>query len=167
MINWNDWKSLEPSVVKVDDLESSSLSILYSNCIRMGNLDNSNVGIASASPDIFLNEMISLILENVSYIARGPMFTITSIIDGKVLLSTSYSCETEEFDTLGSLKDFISTKGKFSTLVLYSIVKYIELDKLTFKFILRYKEIANIKAIRDKKIDYLTTNNNINGINNN
>jgi hypothetical protein len=46
--------------------------------------------------------------------------------------------------------------GKFSILVLYSIVKLVNLETMKSSFTIKIAEIKDIKQIRNKKIDYLT-----------
>lgn len=152
---WGDWKSITPTVVKVDYLESSALSVLHTNSLRMGNLDNSNVGLATLSPDVYFDDIANTVLESVDYISTLPSFGITSYVNGK-LISTNYSTDSIPFSDIEGLKRFLTERGKVSVLVLYSIVKFVNLNDLTSHFFVRFKEIDDIQTVRNKKIEFLT-----------
>lgn len=152
---WTNLKGAEPSVIHLDNLDSIGLSTLYTNCCRMGNIDNINVSLATVNPDIYIGELVDVILENVSYISKFPSFQLTSYINGE-FVSCTYTCETLEFENIDDIKKTISEMGKFSILVLYSIVKLVNLETMKSSFTIKIAEIKDIKQIRNKKIDYLT-----------
>lgn len=152
---WVEWKSIGTMVFKVDKIESGALAILYDNSIRMGNESNYNVEVATVNPDKYFDDICDDILNYVSYIAKSPSFQMTSYEGGK-LISRQFSCDNITFDTLNDFKNFLKEKGNFNTLVLFSIVKFVNLTNLEVKFGVRYKEVSDPQKVRDDKIDYLT-----------
>ena len=154
MDKWNDWKSSDVMVYKLDKLESSALAVLYENSKRMCNESNNNVEVATVSPKSYFDEIADDILDNVSYVTRLPAFHMLSYKYPEVV-SVAYTCEYERFESIEDLKKFFE-KGKFATIILYSIVKYVDLILLKSYFIIRYKEVIDPQRVRDSKIDYIT-----------
>jgi len=120
----------------------------------MCNESNSNVSVATASPDVWFDDVVELIIENVSYISKNNNFQFI-IYDKPNLKFVEYSCEFKEFQSIDDMKDFIQEKGQLSLFVLFSIVKYVNLDTLSVSWGVRYKEVLDNQQIRDNKIEYL------------
>jgi len=154
--NWMEFKGYQATVIPMNELDSSALFLLYDNSSRMCNESNNSVSVATVSPEVWLDDISNLVIENVSYVAKNPVFQMLSYRSTDNIHSTQYSCDMATFDSFNELTYFIKEKGKFSTLVLFSIVKYVNLDTLVVSWGLRYKEIVDPKQIRDKKLEYLT-----------
>ena len=154
-INWHELKGYLPSVIKMDDLDSAALFQLYETSSRMCNESNNNVEIATVSPSVWFDDLVDVVMENVGYVAKSTQFQFL-FYKNPDILSICYSCDVERFNSLNDLKDFIKKKGQFSTLVLFSIVKYVDLHNLNVYWSMRYKEILDTQQIREKKIEYLT-----------
>jgi hypothetical protein len=160
----NKWKEIKPeniTLYKVDSIDISALFILYENSQRMGNERNNNVMMATVTPEVWFDDLVPTILSSVSFISKHPNFQTISV-SNKDLMAQTYACDKEEFDSLNSLKDFLNERGTLSVLVVYSVIQYVDLKTLKPSWFLRYKEIIDPQAIRDKKINYLT-----NGVDNN
>jgi hypothetical protein len=160
----NKWKEIKPeniTLYKVDSIDISALFILYENSQRMGNESNNNVMMATVTPEVWFDDLVPTILSSVSFITKLPNFQTISV-SNKDLMAQTYACDKEEFDSLNSLKDFLNERGTLSVLVVYSVIQYVDLKTLKPSWFLRYKEIIDPQAIRDKKINYLT-----NGVDNN
>lgn len=151
---WYELKGYQYMITKVDRFDSSALSQLYDNSCRMCNESNSNVSVATASPDVWFDDVVELIIENVSYISKNNNFQFI-IYDKPNLKFVEYSCEFKEFQSIDDMKDFIQEKGQLSLFVLFSIVKYVNLDTLSVSWGVRYKEVLDNQQIRDNKIEYL------------
>ena len=161
MNKWKEIKSEQITPYKVEWIDLSALFILYENCQRMGNENNNNVMLATVTPEVWFDDLVPTILDNVSFITKLPTFQTFSLSD-KDLLVQNYSCDKAEFQSIESLKDFLIEKGRLSVFILYTIIQYVDLKTLKPSWTIRYKEIIDPQTIRDKKIDYLT-----NGIDNN
>ena len=68
----------------------------------------------------------------------------------------NYNCEfSRQLDTIEDVKDFLKEKGEFNLLILFSIVKYVDLVNLKPYFKISYKSIEDKIISRDKKLNYL------------
>lgn len=152
---WKENKSDKISLYKVENIDLSALFVLYENCHRMGNENNNNVMSATVTPDIWFDDLVPTILNNVSFVTKFPVFQTISL-SGKDLIQQNYNCDRDEFQSIELLKDFLIEKGRLSVFIIYSIVQYVDLTTLNKYWALRYKEIIDPQTIRDKKIDYLT-----------
>jgi hypothetical protein len=153
--NWSDLKGYQNHLIKVDELDISALIGLYDNSYRMSNDSNNNVLVATVSPDIWFDDIVDLFMKNIDYVAKVPNFQMIYLKNSE-LFTTVYSCDYEKFNSLNEVRDFFESKKQFSSLVLFSIVKYVDLDNLVAYWGVRYKEIVDAQQIRDKKIEYLT-----------
>lgn len=155
MNKWKEIKSEQITLYKVDSIDLSALFILHENCHRMGNENNNNVMLATVTPEVWFDDLVPTILNNVSFVTKFPSFQTISL-NGKDLVTQTYACDAAEFQSLDSLKDFLVEKGRLSVLILYSVIQYVDLKTLKPSWFIRYKEIIDPQTIRDKKIDYLT-----------
>lgn len=155
MNNWRQLKAEHTTIFKVNSIDLSAIFILYDNCYRMGNESNSNVTMATVTPEVWFDDLVTIILSNVSFVTKLPNYETISL-DNMILVSTVHSCESLNFESIESLKDFIIEKGSLSILTLYSIVQYINLRTLKPSWMIRFNQIIDPQAVRDKKIDYLT-----------
>lgn len=160
MINWEAFRH-DNTVVKVERLNVTALSLLYENSLRMGDTSNtlnsnSNVETATQHPSKYMDMLVECILDNVSYITKSPVFYLVEFRNGDLIQSTHH-CENNTFEDLDSLKLFLKENGQFSILVLFSIIKYVDLDKLKPFWHIKYKSIEDLEKKRDKKIDVILT----------
>lgn len=160
MINWGEFKH-DNSVIRVDRLNVVALSLLYENSLRMGtdnggNVFNSNVETATQHPSKYMDSLVECIIDNVSFITKSPIFNLTEFKNGQLIQNTHH-CEYATFNDIDSLKLFIKENGEFSILVLFSIIKYVDLDKLKAFWHIKYKMIEDLERKRDKKIDVILT----------
>jgi hypothetical protein len=153
-MNWRDFKP-ETTLVKVDYIDSSALAFLFENSFRMGNESNNNVMVATVTPEVWMSDIAETILNNVSYVTKFPSFQTLTYKNGDLFASV-YLVDSENFNSIDELKNFLREKGEMSLLVVYTILQYIDLKTLNQTWTLRYKEIIDPQTIRDKKIDYLT-----------
>ena len=152
--NWHELKNCHSSVIKIDELDSSALFLLYENSVRMCNESNNNVSIATVSPSSWFDDITNTIINNVSYVCKSANFHIFTFIGPEIMTST-YLCDLETFNSFEDMDKFIKDKSQFSTLVMFAIIKYVDLDNLTASWVVRYKQIVDQKQIRDNKIEYL------------
>ena len=153
-MNWKDFKS-DSQIIRVDFIDSTALSVLFENCLRMGNESNNNVMIATVNPEAWMSDISNTILNNVTYICKFPSFQ-TKTYSNDELIVTNYHTESKEFQSLDDLKSFIVERGRVSLLVIYIIIQYIDLRTINQTWLLRFAEIVDKKILRDKKIEYLT-----------
>lgn len=151
-MNWREHKWSNSTVIRVDRLDPSALFLLYENSVRMGNESNNNTLLASLEPSIWLEEISEVILEHVSYVSKFPCFEI-GYFHNNVWKTESHNIEGfNEFDSIEELKEFIKEVGKRSTLVLYYIVNYVDLNSMRKYWVLRSKSVSFKLDERDKKI---------------
>jgi hypothetical protein len=149
------WKDFTPTIYRVDDKDFNALKVLYDNCYRMSIDQNLNVEIATLSVDKWFSDLVPLILTSVDYISNSPLFQSYFIEDGKFLTSI-HETYLKEFKSFNDMKDFIKREERFDLFVLFSVCKYVNLDTLEEKWIIRYGEIIDKNSKRNKKINFLT-----------
>lgn len=154
-MNWKEWKSDQMAVIKVDHLESSALALLFENSYRTGNDTNNNVMVATVSPEGWLDELVPTILDYVSYVCKFPTFQISSYRNKEILVTHLFA-EKLLLNSIDEVKDFLKEKGSFSTLVIYAIIKYVDLSTLKESWAVRFCHITDLQGVRNKKLNYLT-----------
>jgi hypothetical protein len=153
MTFWNDLRTDLDSIIKVDNFHSSALGLLYDNCLRMCNETNSNVEMATLSPNKWFGELVPYIITNVDYVSKSTNFMIKSYSRGE-LYCYSYSCGYRRFETWEDMIGFFEV-NRFTVLVLFSVNKFVNLDTLVSEWVIKYSEIEIPEEIRNKKIDYI------------
>lgn len=146
----------EPSVFFNDSLDITPLKILYDNCVRMGSETNNNVTVATAHPDIWFSDYFELLKSKVKMVVKQPTFQLIKVEDNK-LFSTSFSCDTVEFNSDDELKKFFEDISEYGSIALFSIVKYINIKTFNTNWRVRFKDISTKEEIRDKKIGKIIT----------
>ena len=143
-----DPKNISVYPITHDNLEG--IKILIDNCMRMGTENNNNVTIATLSPTIWLGEFLDKYWHNISYVTTQPKFDLFKIEDNK-LISKSYSAMTAEFNSDEEVDDFFK-KGRWKKFVLFSIVKYANLENLSTNYRIRFADITEKYEERDNKL---------------
>lgn len=153
-------KDLNTSILHINRQDISSLSLFISNSERMGDstytpTSNINVEIATMNPILYIHDIIEDIIDYVDYITKSPSFSLTSYENGE-FKQMNYYCEySNQLNTIEDVKDFLKEKGEFNLLILFSIVKYVDLINLKPYFKISYKSIEDKIISRDKKLNYL------------
>lgn len=161
MNKWKEIKSEQITLYKVEWIDLSALFILYENCQRMGNENNNNVMLATVAPEVWFDDLVPTILDNVSFITKLPNFQTFTLKNGD-LFSRTWQTEKKDFDSIELLKDFLEKDSKFEDLVLFSIVGYVDLMSMTKKWTITFTNVTDTETKRDNKIEFL-----VDGINNN
>lgn len=153
-------KDLNSSILHINRHDISSLSLFITNSERMGDstytpTSNNNVEIATMNPNLYIYDIIEYIIDYVDYITKSPAFSLTTY-ENSEFRQMNYNCEfSRQLDTIEDVKDFLKEKGEFNLLILFSIVKYVDLVNLKPYFKISYKSIEDKIISRDKKLNYL------------
>ena len=115
-------------------------------------INNANVSVATVDPGIWLPEFLDKMIFKFSYIAQGPIINTFQMDVFNKIYSKSIDLDRKEFSDIEEMVKYFDNYDKFSTLVLYSAAKYVDLTKLTSQYIIRYKDITDIRTKRDLKI---------------
>lgn len=144
-----DSKSISVYPISHDNLEG--IKFLIDNCMRMGTDNNNNVTVATISPAVWLGDFLDKYWQNISYVTTLPKFDMIKIEDNK-LIANSYSVITSEFNSDEEVDDFFK-KGRWKKFVLFSIVKYANLETLSTSYRIRFADITEKYEERDGKIN--------------
>ena len=146
--------NIEPKSIQVYPIGENNLEgikILIDNCFRMGGDSNSNVRMATIYPSLWLGQLLDKHWSKISYVSSMPNFEICKIEDN-IIISKHYICSTKEFESEDLVTDFFE-KGIWKTLVLFSIVKYVDLLTLNISYRVRYADITEKYEERDNKLE--------------
>ena len=135
----------------IDELNPYGLIIFFNNSTRMCS-ENNNVEIATVDPTIWMSDIFDMVLEKFSYAASSPSFSRYELKMGS-FYTTLFDCDQKEFKTEEEIKEYFNKYDKYSTLVIFSMVKYVDLSKLTTIFMVRYKDITDSQTKRDRKLE--------------
>jgi len=135
----------------IDELNPYGLVIFLNSSIRMGS-QNNNVEIATVDPTIWMSNVLDMVLEKFSYASHSPRFSKYELKSG-TLFSTILECDIEKFNTEEELIRFFDKYDNYSTLVIFSCVKYVDLSKLITTFVVSYKDITDSQTKRDRKLE--------------
>ena len=144
----------EMDVFIYSEIDISALKVLYSNCIRIGNIDNSNIHVATIHPDLWFSNLYSLFSHCLSVVPRRPSYNLTFFEEDQIVKLTLVS-EVIEFESDQELEYFFKETCKFKNISLFSICKFIDLSTLKSRWSLRYNDITNTSTLRNNKIDSL------------
>jgi hypothetical protein len=147
-LNNADPKNISVYPISIDNLEG--IKILIDNCMRMGSENNNNVTIATLSPTIWLGEFLDKYWQNISYVTTLPKFDMFKIEDNKII-SKSYSVLTSEFSSDDEIDRFF-IEGRWKKFVLYSIIKYANLEDLSTSYRIRFADITEKYEERENKL---------------
>jgi len=144
--------NIEPRSIQVYPIGENNLEgikILIDNCYGMGG-DNSNVGVATVDPSIWLGQFLDKHWSKISYVTSMPTFNIMKV-EGNQIVTKNYNCLTKEFESDVEINDFFE-KGRWKTFVIFSIIKSVDLVTLSSTYRVRYAEITEKYEERDNKI---------------
>jgi hypothetical protein len=144
-----DPKNISVYPISEDNLEG--IKILIDNCMRMGTENNNNVTFATISPTIWLGEFLDKYWQNISYVTTMPKFEMLKVEDNKII-SNTYSVITAEFNSNVEVAEFFKS-GRWKKFVLFSIVKYANLENLSTSYRVRFADITEKYEERDGKIN--------------
>jgi hypothetical protein len=140
------------SVYVNDDIDFTSLKILYDNCLRVGTSDNSNITVATVHPSLWFGELFEYIQKSVKLVPKGPSFQLMKIEDNQ-LFAYNYSVKTLEFNSDEDLKKFFEEDCKYKSLAMFSICKYLDMTNLSISWRIRCVNVLTKEEVRDKKLD--------------
>ena len=75
----------EVSVYVNDDIDFTSLKILYDNCLRVGSSDNLNITVATVHPSLWFGELFEYIQKSVKLVPKIPTFQLMKIEDNQLV----------------------------------------------------------------------------------
>ncbi len=145
--NQTDSKSI--SIYPIGENNLEGIKILIENCFKMGG-DNSNVRMATVDPTLWLGQFLDQNWSRISYVTSLPSFDILKVVSNNIT-SKRYSVDTLELESDEMLNEFLE-KGRWKTLVIFSIVKYVDLVTLSTSYRLRFADITEKYEERDNKI---------------
>ena len=140
------------TVYPFSEYNLEGVKIFFDSCKKAGALNN-NVKIATVDPTIWLGDFLDKHFDKISYVTNKHVFNVLKIERGEIV-NKRYNIKTIDFNNDEELDDFFN-KSKFRTLVLFSIVKSVDLKTLKYSYKLRYSDITEGYEIRDKKINEL------------
>ena len=142
----------EVSVYVNDDIDFTSLKILYDNCLRVGSSDNLNITVATVHPSLWFGELFEYIQKSVKLVPKVPAFQLMKI-ENNQLFSYNKLVETMEFHSDEELKKFFEEDCKYKSLAMFSICKYLDMTNLSISWRIRCVDILTKEEMRDKKLD--------------
>lgn len=140
------------SLYPISEFNLEGVKILFNNCKNVGT-DNSNVRIATVDPALWLGDFLDKYWKKISYVSSAIKFTVYQI-EGNSIVNKEFSIITKEFKSEEELDD-IFKDGQYKSLVLFSVMKIVNLIDLTYLYRVRYSDITQKYEIRDKKINDL------------
>ena len=90
--------------ISEDNLEG--IRFLIENCMRMGTESNSNVSIATLSPNLWLGDFLDKYWKYISYVTLVPKFELIKVEDNKII-SKSFAVRNEEFKSDEEIDKFL------------------------------------------------------------
>jgi hypothetical protein len=145
--------NVEPKSISVYPIGENNLEgikVLIDNCYRMGS-ENNNIRVATMDPSLWLGQFLDKHWNKISYVTSLPTFIIMKVEDNKIV-SKQYNTETREFESEDLINDFFE-RGRWKTLVIFSIIKHIDLVSLSSTYRVRYADITEKYEERDNKIN--------------
>jgi uncharacterized protein (DUF2235 family) len=112
--------------------------------------DNSNVGVATVDPSIWLGQFLDKHWSKISYVSSMPTFNIMKV-EGNQIVTKNYNCLVKEFESDDEINNFFE-EGRWKTFVMFSIIKSVDLVTLSSTYRVRYAEITEKYEERDNKI---------------
>ena len=140
------------SVYVNDDIDFTSLKILYDNCLRVGSSDNLNITVATVHPSLWFGELFEYIQKSVKLVPKVPTFQLIKI-ENNQLVSYNKTVETKNFYSDIELKKFFEEDCKYKSLAIFSICKYLDMTNLSISWRIRCVNVLTKQEVRDKKLD--------------
>lgn len=147
-----DKVNLDPSSITVYPVNAHNLEgikILFETCKRLGS-NNNNVEIATIDPSLWLGDFLDKYWTKISFVSSQIEFQIVKFENGR-LVNKKYQVSTSEFINDDEIESFFNN-NKFSKLVLFSVVKNVNLLTLKSSYRIRFTDISEKYEIRDEKI---------------
>jgi hypothetical protein len=145
--------NVEPKSISVYPIGENNLEgikVLIDNCYRMGS-ENNNIRVATMDPSLWLGQFLDKHWNKISYVTSLPTFIIMKVEDNKIV-SKQYNTETKEFESEDLINDFFE-RGRWKTLVVFSIIKHVDLVSLSSTYRVRYADITEKYEERDNIIN--------------
>jgi hypothetical protein len=145
--------NVEPKSISVYPIGENNLEgikVLIDNCYRMGS-ENNNIRVATMDPSLWLGQFLDKHWNKISYVTSLPSFIIMKVEDNKIV-SKQYNTETREFESEDLINDFFE-RGRWKTLVIFSIIKHVDLVSLSSTYRVRYADITEKYEERDNIIN--------------
>jgi hypothetical protein len=145
--------NVEPKSISVYPIGENNLEgikVLIDNCYRMGS-ENNNIRVATMDPSLWLGQFLDKHWNKISYVTSLPTFIIMKVEDNKIV-SKQYNTETREFESEDLINDFFE-RGRWKTLVIFSIIKHVDLVSLSSTYRVRYADITEKYEERDNIIN--------------
>jgi hypothetical protein len=145
--------NVEPKSISVYPIGENNLEgikVLIDNCYRMGS-ENNNIRVATMDPSLWLGQFLDKHWNKISYVTSLPAFIIMKVEDNKIV-SKQYNTETREFESEDLINDFFE-RGRWKTLVIFSIIKHVDLVSLSSTYRVRYADITEKYEERDNIIN--------------
>lgn len=145
--------NVEPKSISVYPIGENNLEgikVLIDNCYRMGS-ENNNIRVATMDPSLWLGQFLDKHWNKISYVTSVPSFLIIKVEDNKIV-SKQYNTETREFESEDLINDFFE-RGRWKTLVIFSIIKHVDLVSLSSTYRVRYADITEKYEERDNIIN--------------
>jgi hypothetical protein len=145
--------NVEPKSISVYPIGENNLEgikVLIDNCYRMGS-ENNNIRVATMDPSLWLGQFLDKHWNKISYVTSLPTFIIMKVEDNKIV-SKQYNTEIREFESEDLINDFFE-RGRWKTLVIFSIIKHVDLVSLSSTYRVRYADITEKYEERDNIIN--------------
>lgn len=142
--------SVQIQLYPITEYNLDGIKMIYDNSMRMGSSNNSNVFLATINPSAWLPELLQKYYNKISYASSGPVFNTSKLI-GDSVHEKNYTTISKTIESDEDLDLFFSD-GKWRRFVIFSIVKYADLNKMITYYVIRYADITEDFEVRDKKI---------------
>jgi hypothetical protein len=118
----------------------------------MGSTNNTNVTHASIHPTLWFSEFFEKYSDCIKMVSKNSSFEIIKIIDNKIT-TQSYSSQFFQFDSDEKLDNFFLQYRNYKNLVLFSVIKLLDLQTLKSVWHVRARDITTKEEMRNLKID--------------
>jgi len=150
---FDDLKDSQPSVfINNGELDLFWLKTLYENCLRMGTTNNTNVTHASVHPSLWFGEFYNKYSDCIKMVAKNSSFELIKIVDNRII-TQNYTCQFLQLDSDEKLDDFFEQHRNYKHLVLFSVIKLLDLQTLKSVWHVRAKDITSKEDMRNLKIE--------------
>ena len=147
-------QDIDPSnitVYPISEYNLEGLKILYDNSRKAGENTNANCKIATVDPLLWFGDFLDKHFDKLNFVSSKSEFSILKI-EKNVITNKKYFILIKEFESEEEFNKFFY-EAKYKNLVLFSIVKLVDLLKLKVSYKIRYTDITEKHEIRDKKIN--------------
>lgn len=151
--NLESFKDSQPNIfINSQGLDFFFLKTLYENCLRMGSTTNTNVTHATIHPILWFSEFFEKYSDCIKMVSKNASFEIILIVDNKII-TQSHSSEFFQFDSDEELDNYFNQFRNYKNLVLFSIIKLLDLQTLKSVWHVRSKDLTSKEEMRNLKID--------------